>query len=71
MELFVGKLVSVVALLSLAEAGFSPERAFSANVASVSVQSGCKKHNNNQNFPFPSIYRRFKNYIESEMSLKY
>ena len=34
MELFVGKLVSVVALLSLAEAGFSPERAFSANVAS-------------------------------------
>ena len=38
MELFVGKLVSVVALLSLAEAGFSPKSSFSAKVAPVSVQ---------------------------------
>ena len=36
-----GKLVSVDALLSLAEAGFFPKRAFRANVASCNVQSSC------------------------------
>ena len=36
-----GKVVSVDALLSLAQAGFFPKRAFRANVASCNVQSSC------------------------------